>query len=72
MTFDAFETPIKNWARSTRHIAEALAGGGDVDEAVEALWELAEEIDPGSGADLEAYVVEVSDDSGDDTADDPA
>ena len=68
MTFDAFETPIKDWARSIRHIAEALAGGGDVGEAVEELHALAEEIDPGSGADLEAYVVEVSDDSGDDTA----
>ena len=68
MTFDAFETPIKDWARSIRHIAEALAGGGDVDEAVEGLHALAEDVDPGSGADLEAYVVEVSDDSGDDTA----
>jgi len=68
VTFDAFETPIKDWARSIRHIAEALAGGGDPAEAIDALWELAEEIDPGSGADLEAYVVEVSDDSGDDTA----
>ena len=68
MTFDAFETPIENWAHSIRHIAEALAGGGDVDEAVEEMHALAEEIDPGSGADLEAYVVEVSDDSGDDTA----
>ena len=71
MTFDAFETPIKDWARSIRHIAEALAGGGEPADAVEALWELAEEIDPGSGADLEAYLVEEGseDDSGDDTAD---
>ena len=55
-------------ARSIRHWTEFLAGGGDVGEAVEGLHALAEEIDPGSGADLEAYVVEVSDDSGDDTA----
>jgi len=56
-------------AQAIRHIAEALAGGGDVDEAVEELHALAEDVDPGSGADLEAYIVEnANDDSGDDTA----
>jgi len=45
-------------ARSIRHWTEFLAGGGDVGEAVDALHALAEEVDPGSGKDLEAYIVE--------------
>jgi enoyl reductase-like protein len=51
-------------AQALRHIAEELGGGGDVTEAVDALHELAEELDPGSGALLEAYYLE--DDDGDD------
>jgi len=56
-------------AQAIRHWTEFLAGGGDVGEAVEGLHALAEDVDPGSGADLEAYIVEnANDDSGDDTA----
>ena len=51
-------------AREIRHIAEELGGGGSVAQAVDALHELAEEIDPGSGAQLAAYLVE--DANGDD------
>ena len=36
-------------AQALRHIAEELGGGGDVAQAVDALHDLAEEIDPGSG-----------------------
>lgn len=43
-------------ARAIRHIAEELAGGGDVGEAVDALHELAEELAPGTEAELMAYV----------------
>ena len=43
-------------AQELRHIAEKLAGGGDVSEAVEELHELAEELDPGGFDDLMAYV----------------
>ena len=58
-------------ARTIRHIAEELAGGGDIAQAVDALWALAEDVDPGSGADLEVYIIEegANDDSGDDTGD---
>ena len=35
-------------AQALRHIAEELGGGGDVAQAVDALHDLAEEIDPGS------------------------
>jgi len=49
-------------AQAIRHWTEFLAGGGDVDEAVEGLHALAEEIDPGSGADLEAYIRKEGDD----------
>ena len=55
MTFDAFETPTQEWARAIRHIAEELAGGGNIAETVDALHALAEDLDPGGMADLEAY-----------------
>ncbi|MBN1250087.1 MAG: hypothetical protein JXC32_20650 [Anaerolineae bacterium] len=69
MTFDAFETPLKEWAQRIRHIAERLDGAmvidgewpdyrvpiDELDRAVADLHDLAEEMDPGSGADLEAY-----------------
>jgi hypothetical protein len=56
-------------AQALRHIAEQLAGGGDPAETVDALWALAEEIDPGSGADLLAYALEAPDDCDDDPTD---
>jgi len=55
-------------AQALRHIAEELGGGGDVAQAVDALHDLAEEIDPGSGALLEAYLME-GDDGCDDSPD---
>jgi len=55
-------------AQEIRHIAEELGGGGDVAQAVDALHDLAEEIDPGSGALLEAYYLEEKTDD-DDTTD---
>lgn len=55
-------------AQALRHIAEELGGGGDVAQAVDALHDLAEEIDPGSGALLEAYLMEDGD-GGDDSPD---
>ena len=48
----------KELARALRHIAEKLGGGGDISEAVDELWELADELDPESGDDL-LSVVEV-------------
>jgi len=42
-------------AQELRHIAEKLAGGGDVSESVDELWELANELDLESGDDLMAY-----------------
>lgn len=45
-------------AQAIRHIADELAGGGDRDDAVDALHDLAEELDPGSGALLEVYMLE--------------
>lgn len=55
-------------AQALRHIAEELGGGGEVAWAVDALHDLAEEIDPGSGALLEAYLMEDGD-GGDDSPD---
>jgi hypothetical protein len=45
-------------AQAIRHISGELAGGGDVATAVKQLDDLAEEIDPGSGAKLEAYMLD--------------
>ena len=41
--------------QALRHIAEKLANGGDIAEAVAELHELAEELDPGGLDDLMAY-----------------
>ena len=49
----------KELAQALRHIAEKLSGGGDISEAVDELWELADELDPESGIDL-LSVIEVS------------
>jgi hypothetical protein len=79
MTFDAFETPTKQWAQAIRHIAERLGGAAwldcgspdynvptwELDRAVADLHALAEEIDPGSGGDLDAYVLKEADDDDD-------
>ena len=46
---------VKELAQELRHIAEKLGGGGDPAETVDELWELAEELDPGSGDGLMAY-----------------
>ena len=46
-------------ALALRHIAEKLGGGGDIAEAVDELWELADELDPDSSNDL-LSVVDVS------------
>ena len=43
-------------AFALRHIAEKLGGGGDVSEAVDELWELADELDPDSSNDLLSVV----------------
>lgn len=56
-------------ARAIRHIAEELAGGGDVVTAVDALWALAEELAPETEEELMAYVTggDDGDDAGDST-----
>ena len=53
-------------AQAVRHIADELAGGGERDDAVRELRELAEALDPGSGAKLEAYYLEEAEDGDDD------
>lgn len=56
---------VAELAQQLRHIAEELGGGGPVAQAVDDLHDLAEEIDPGSGARLAAYLQESDDgDSG--------
>ena len=45
-------------AQAIRHIADELAGGGERDAAVKQMHELAEALDPGSGAKLEAYYLD--------------
>jgi hypothetical protein len=52
-------------AQAIRHISGELDGGGDVATAVKQLDELAEALDPGSGAKLEAYYLEEADDGND-------
>ena len=47
---------LSELAQELRHIAEKLANGGDVVEAVNELHELAEELDPDGLASLMAYV----------------
>ena len=49
-------------AQSIRHIAEKLGGGGSASEAVDELWELANELDP-EGSDGLLDYVEARDDS---------
>lgn len=49
-------------AQAIRHIAGELAGGGERDDAAKQLDELAEALDPGSGAKLEAYYLEEAED----------
>jgi len=46
---------VKELAQELRHIAEKLGGGGSIQEAVDELWELANELDLESGDDLMAY-----------------
>ena len=45
----------KELAQELLHIAEKLDSGGDVDEAIREIRELAEEIQPGCNEDLMAY-----------------
>lgn len=49
-------------AQEIRHIAEKLAGGGSIVDAVDELHDLAERVFPGSGAELDAYIIKDSED----------